>query len=123
MYSNILKYNYYILKLKNNIIYNNFDNNSKIINNIFVKLIYITNYIMNNFGRLISTVCCSCIFSDTAINLFSKRHPVTTSEEAIVIERRILTLKYPSIIIGNPHILTSRRSYNIPEALVVFFKE
>jgi hypothetical protein len=77
---------------------------------------------MNNFGRLIATVCCSCIFSDTAINLFSKRHPVTTSEEAILIGRRILTLKYPGITIGNPHKLTSRRSYNIPEAWVVYFQ-
>ena len=78
---------------------------------------------MNYFGRLIATVYCWCIFSDNVINLFSKRHLVTTIEEAIAIGRRILTLKYPGITIGNPHILISRKYIIFLKLWLFFFKE
>ena len=77
---------------------------------------------MNNFGRLIATVCCSCIFSDTAINIFTCSTPVTTKEEAIEKGRKILNLKYPGITYGNSHTLTARKSYTDPEAWVVFYQ-
>ena len=75
-----------------------------------------------NFVRLVATACCSCIFSDTAINFCSRPRPVSTREEAIAVGRRILTLKYPGIIVGNTRVLTSRRSYTHPEAWVVFLQ-
>lgn len=76
---------------------------------------------MNYFVRLIATACCSCIFSDTAINLCSRPRPVPTREEAIAVGRRILTLKYPGIVIGNTRTLTARRSSINTEAWDVFF--